>query len=86
MIVWSQLHGMPTELWMAAERAVCHDEEDRRNALVGCVILRNDGEKLRITVNCTETLSPDDQAAIARWKHHLMAIVEYCGREIAPPA
>ena len=43
MIVWSQLHGMPTELWMAAERAVCHDEEDRRNALVGCVILRNDG-------------------------------------------
>jgi tRNA(Arg) A34 adenosine deaminase TadA len=43
MIIRSHLHGMPTELWMAAERAICHDEKDQRGALVGCVISRNDG-------------------------------------------
>ncbi len=43
MIIWSHLHGMPTELWMAAERAVSEDKKDLRRACVGCVILRNDG-------------------------------------------
>ncbi len=34
---------MPTELCMAAERAISLGKGDRRRACVGCVILRNDG-------------------------------------------
>jgi len=43
VIIWDNLHGMPTELWMAAERAISNSKNDLRRALVGCVILRNDG-------------------------------------------
>jgi len=43
MILYEDLCGLPKELWMAAERAVPTRNDDMRNALVGCVIRRDDG-------------------------------------------
>lgn len=42
MILWDNLHGMPSELWMAAERALGSGKDFRRHR-VGCVVRRHDG-------------------------------------------